>query len=264
EPTNQSIIELNSSSVSKLLFETNFDTYTLGVDVQQLNISGIGDISVWEFSGHRHYYMLYDNFIGNTNCLHLVFFSLNDPYDIQMQQVQFWLSFLQSRIPVQEPLGYCGKSGKAARVALVATHADSSSCHRVAATGEYVSSEATSILRTMQSKFGRIFELHETVFVLDAHVVGSPAMKALKSYVAHNKDKVTQGLPKSTGFLEAVCTQLASSWRKSRSCFPVIPWKEFIDLVHSEVNPLAGEEHMKELIQQLQIMGEVCIQILEL
>ncbi|GBN38940.1 Death-associated protein kinase dapk-1 [Araneus ventricosus] len=252
----QSVIELNSSGTNNLQFETNYETYTHGIDVQQLNISGIGEISLWEFSGHEPYYMIYDNFIGNTNCLHLVFFSLSDPYDTQVQQVQFWLSFLQSRIPVHEPLGFGGKSGKAARIALVATHADSSSCHRVAATGEYVSSEATSVLRTMQLKFGKIFDLHETVFVLDAHVVGSPALKALKNYVAHHKDKVTQGLPKSTGFLEGVCSHLATTWRKSRCCFPVMSWKEFIDLVHSEVNPLAGEEHMKELIQQLQIMGE--------
>ncbi|CAL1266138.1 unnamed protein product [Larinioides sclopetarius] len=253
----QSVIELNSSGTNNLQFETNYEIYTHGIDVQQLNISGIGEISLWEFSGHEPYYMIYDNFIGNTNCLHLVFFSLSDPYDTQVQQVQFWLSFLQSRIPVHEPLGFGGKSGKAARVALVATHADSSSCHRVSATGEYVSSEATSVLRTMQLKFAKIFDLHETVFVLDAHVVGSPALKALKNYVAHHKNKVTQGLPKSTGFLEGVCSHLSTTWRKSRCCFPVMSWKEFIDLVHSEVNPLAGEEHMKELIQQLQIMGEV-------
>ncbi|KFM77949.1 Death-associated protein kinase dapk-1, partial [Stegodyphus mimosarum] len=133
--------------------------------------------------------MMYDNFIGNTNCIHLVFFRLNDSYEVQLQQVHFWLAFLLSRIPPQEPLGYCGKSGKPARVALVATHADTASCHRVAATGEYVSSEATSILRTTQQKFGQMVDLHETVFVLDAHVVGSPAMKALKSYVAFNKEK---------------------------------------------------------------------------
>jgi hypothetical protein len=39
----------------------------------------------------------------------------------------------------------------------------------------------------------------------------------------------------------------------------VVPWFTFVDLVHSNVNPLAGEEHMKELMQQLKIMGEVCV-----
>ena len=33
------------------------------------------------------------------------------------------------------------------------------------------------------------------------------------------------------------------------SCLP--------DYLHTAVNPLAGEEHLKEVIQQLQLMGEV-------
>lgn len=193
---NKSSIELNSPGPEEpqLNFETNLETYSRGIDVQQVNVSGIGDISIWEFSGHEPYYIFYDNFIGNTNCLHLIFFRLNDVYEIQIQQVYFWLSFLQSRIAPMEPLGYCGKSGKPARVALVATHADSASCHRVAATGEYVSSEASSVLKAARQKFGNLFELHDSVFVLDAHVVGSPAMKTLKNYVAFNKDKVTQDI----------------------------------------------------------------------
>ena len=31
----------------------------------------------------------------------------------------------------------------------------------------------------------------------------------------------------------------------------------FADYMHTAVNPLAGEEHLKEVIQQLQLMGEV-------
>jgi hypothetical protein len=39
----------------------------------------------------------------------------------------------------------------------------------------------------------------------------------------------------------------------------VLTWFTFVDLVRSNVNPLAGEEHMKELMHQLKLMGEVCI-----
>lgn len=65
----------------------------------------MGDVSVWEFSGQKPYFVVYDHFIGNTNCIHGILFNLNDPYDVQLQQVLFWLNFLQVRIPVQEPLG---------------------------------------------------------------------------------------------------------------------------------------------------------------
>lgn len=39
--------------------------------------------------------------------------------------------------------------------------------------------------------------------------------------------------------------------------FPVIPWNTFIEHIRINVNPLAADDHMKEVIQQLQLMGEV-------
>ena len=41
------------------------------------------------------------------------------------------------------------------------------------------------------------------------------------------------------------------------SHFPVIAWNAFIEHVRVNVNPLAADDHMKEVIQQLQLMGEV-------
>ena len=46
-------------------------------------------------------------------------------------------------------------------------------------------------------------------------------------------------------------------WRKATAQFPVIPWNAFIEHVRVNVNPLAADDHMKEVIQQLQLMGEV-------
>lgn len=51
------------------------------------------------------YFFLYDHFIGNVNCMHVVVFNLEDPRELQVQQVKFWLTFLRSRIPPVEPLG---------------------------------------------------------------------------------------------------------------------------------------------------------------
>jgi hypothetical protein len=71
----------------------------------QCNLGPAGDLSIWEFSGHDNYYILYDHFIGNTNCIHTIVFNLEDPQEVQLQQIRFWLNFLQSRIPPVEPLG---------------------------------------------------------------------------------------------------------------------------------------------------------------
>lgn len=70
-----------------------------------MSISGVGDVSVWDFSGHEDYFCVYDHFIGNSTCIHLVVFPLHLPFHIQLQQTTFWLSFLQARLPPTEPLG---------------------------------------------------------------------------------------------------------------------------------------------------------------
>jgi hypothetical protein len=40
--------------------------YTRGVEVLQANISGPGELSLWEFSGQESYFSLYDHFIGKS------------------------------------------------------------------------------------------------------------------------------------------------------------------------------------------------------
>ena len=37
----------------------------------------------------------------------------------------------------------------------------------------------------------------------------------------------------------------------------MMSWSQFIDSIRQDVNPLASDEHMRELVQQLQLMGEV-------
>ena len=46
-------------------------------------------------------------------------------------------------------------------------------------------------------------------------------------------------------------------WRKALSTYPVLTWHDFVSSVRSKVNPLASDEHLSEIIQQLQYMGEV-------
>lgn len=69
-----------------------------------------------------------------------------------------------------------------------------------------------------------------------------------------------QNLTKSTGFLDATINHLIQL-RKLQASFPVVSWPAFIEMTRSCVNPLAGEVHCRQLIQQLQLMGEVNVVI---
>ena len=232
-------------------FANNHQNCTLGIDCQQVNLSGVGDVSIWEFSGNESYFQIYDHFIGNHNSLHSVVFRLCDPFEVQIHSIMFWLYFLQSRTPVVEPLTYCGKSSKPLKVIIIATHADV-----VTATTEQIQINLKSLMQTLNNKFKHIFDIHEHIFVMDACAVGSSAMKQLKQFLNSIKSVILQGIPLSTGFLESVMTFL-NICRKASASFPVLSWIQFKEIIRSQINPLASDDHFREIILQLQTMGEV-------
>lgn len=229
----------------------NHENYTIGIDCQQLTISGVGDMSVWEFSGNESYFQIYDHFIGNNHSLHAIVFRLSDPFEVQIHSIMFWLYFLQSRTPVYEPLTYCGKSNKPSKVVIIATHAD-----LVNESNEEIQTNLKTIMQSVNHRFKNIFDIHDHVFVMDASAVGSPAMKQLKQYLNSMKSLVLQGIPFSTGFLESVMNFL-NVCRKASATFPVLSWNQFKEIIRSQINPLASDEHFREMVLQLQTMGEV-------
>lgn len=254
-PGSKTQIEMDvTSSRTSLSFDTYNYQYTRGINVQQVNLSGPGDVTLWEFSGQDTYFLVYDRFLGNTSCLHIVVFNLEDPPSAQLQQCYFWLSFLQARIPPAEPLGDRGVANRVARVLLVATHADSTRAPRTVS-GAYVSSQAEHVLEQVRARYATVFDIHPSVVVVDAHVPAGPGMKAIKAYLSEGKRQVLQEVPRSTAFLDGVVSWLHTLQRSSPN-FPVLPWPSFVELVHCNVNPLAGDEHLRELLQQLQLMGE--------
>jgi hypothetical protein len=55
---------LGSSGPANTTACSSSHAYTRGVEVVQANISGPGELSLWEFSGQESYFSLYDHFIG--------------------------------------------------------------------------------------------------------------------------------------------------------------------------------------------------------
>ncbi|KAK2119228.1 Death-associated protein kinase 1 [Saguinus oedipus] len=124
----------------------------LGKSVPVEPNSGVGDFSVWEFSGNPVYFCCYDYFAANDpTSIHVVVFSLEEPYEIQLNQVIFWLSFLKSLVPVEEPIAFGGKLKNPLQVVLVATHADIMNVPRPAG-GEFGYDKDTSLLKEIRNR----------------------------------------------------------------------------------------------------------------
>ncbi|XP_059159950.1 death-associated protein kinase 1-like isoform X2 [Physella acuta] len=232
-------------------------TYTKGVEVQSISIAGAGEFSVWDFSGYEPYYMLYDYFLGDVNCIHVVLFNLEDSPEEQMAEVIFWLNFIKARIHPKMPLDHCGKLQNTAQVVLVATHADkaSTACHKTSS-GLHVNQDAQYILEKAITMFQHDLDICQTVFVMDATSPSSPDLRAFKLQLAKTRTIISERLPCSNGFLSAVVAQLPE-WRRAFQAYPVLSWPQFIEQIRGCINPLASDEDVKLLDRQLQLMGEI-------
>ncbi len=168
------------------------EQYTKGIAVHQCQLGTVGEMSLWEFSGSSNYHVLYDHFIGNVNCVHVVLFSLGDSRREQERQVDYWMTFLRSRIPPVEPLQDCGKSKRPAKVMLVGTHADLASDVKKSPNGESTSPASEHVLDYVQKNYGYLFDVHPRVFAMDANAAGSADMKALKAALTQIKTNIVE------------------------------------------------------------------------
>lgn len=61
---------------------------------------------MWEFSGNPVYYCAYDYFAANdSSAVHLVLFSLEEPYETQLNQVTYWLNSLKALTLPEDNIG---------------------------------------------------------------------------------------------------------------------------------------------------------------
>uniref|UniRef100_A0A4W3H2G0 non-specific serine/threonine protein kinase n=1 Tax=Callorhinchus milii TaxID=7868 RepID=A0A4W3H2G0_CALMI len=234
------------------------DQSTKAVDIQHANVNGVGDFNIWEFSGNPVYYCCYDYFaVNDPTAVHMVLFSLEEPYETQLNQVTFWLNFLKSLIPAGEPIAFGGKLKNPLQVVLVATHADIVNCPRTFG-GEFAYDKDLSLLKEIRSRFGNDMHISDRLFVLDVGASGSKDMKLLRTYLLELRYWIISACPPMTFLCEKIISILPS-WRKRNGPNQFMSWQQFVYDVQDRINPLVSEEDLRELAQQLHSMGEINI-----
>ncbi|GMT30636.1 hypothetical protein PFISCL1PPCAC_21933 [Pristionchus fissidentatus] len=230
--------------------------YTRGIDVQTVNGAGCGEFSVWEFGGYEPYHFAYDHFVGNVDCIHIIMFRADDPQEIQYKQVLYWMNFLKGRVTPTEPIGHCGIVTRRSIIVLVGSHATPAMFPQRTPEGEYTSSDADALLNTIQHRFRTHFDIHNKLILLDSTNPSCPGLKSLRRFLNDSRTTILDHLQKPLGLLDTAVNFLAQL-RKTHSNFPVVTWPHFVNIARNDINPLAGESHCRQLIQQLQLIGEV-------
>ncbi|UJR37554.1 hypothetical protein I4U23_030255 [Adineta vaga] len=228
-----------------------------GVGVQQITCTGSGQYSVWDFAGMEIYHSVYDHFIGDFNCIHVLLFNILDDIQQIEQHLIYWLEFLRVRISIQEPFGLNGRSAQLGKLVLIGTHADLVSDCTKSDDGDYTCERIHGLLANIKSRYMNDFDIYEKSFLLDARAAWTQSIKNLITCFNSYKERICQKLKTTTVFLDRCTYHIQQQWRKTYCNFPVMSWSRFLDCVRQEINPLASDEHMRELIQQLQLMGEV-------
>lgn len=122
--------------------------------------------------------------------------------------------------------------------------------------GEYVSSDIEAMLNTVRLRFETHFDMDHRLILLDATNPSCIGMKTLKMELAKCRTNILAKLLKPLAILDTVVNHL-NLVRKKHANFPVITWPDFIQLVRNEINPLTGDAHCRQIVQQLQLIGEV-------
>jgi death-associated protein kinase len=212
--------------------------------------------SLWEYSGYEPYRVFYDHFIGDHNCIHVIVYSLERAEAECLDQVTYWLEFLRARIPPRDnEIFYKGKCSNAIKCLFIGTHADVDKTCSKNDEGKYTSDKANKIFAKICELYQHEFDLYNNHFVLDARAAWVTEIKNLVNALNYLKDLVCEYLPHSTMFLSRTLHNIEQLRRTSQQ--PIIGWKRFVDLIREKVNPLASDEHFREVIQQLQLQGEV-------
>ncbi|KRZ10522.1 Death-associated protein kinase dapk-1, partial [Trichinella zimbabwensis] len=231
--------------------------YTRGIEVHNIAVASGSEFSTWEFSGYSPYCAVYDRFIGNGDCIHVVVFKVTDPTEIQYRGVIFWMNFIKSCFSPDSVIGPVGVSDNRPIVVLVATHVDQvEQPVSLSADGEWTSSDADALLSTIKLRFCTDFEIHDSIIVLDASAPNCVGMKTLRTVLTHHRSRIVERLPNGCGLLEA-CINLLGQLRRTFATFPALRWREFFRHLHDNVNPLASEFHCHRVVELLQLLGEV-------
>ncbi|KAJ8953553.1 hypothetical protein NQ318_002973 [Aromia moschata] len=251
-PINTQIEMDVTSRQNSLSFEStaNYQS-TNGIHVQNASVmSQFGNSP-----GRRVFFPIYHHFLWpSPYTITAVLFSLDDSPSTQVQQVCYWLNFVLARQPADLPSSDYGQ------ILLIATHVDMTRAVKTQH-GEWICPDAQKTLETVTKLLPHVPNLMPSVIIMDSNVPASYAFKQLKSVLSSLKqDCIQQTIGTWTGLLENALIWLVAL-QKDYEQFPVLTRSVFAELIRSQVNLLASDDHIQELLLQLHSMGEVfCVQ----
>ncbi|XP_019852665.1 PREDICTED: death-associated protein kinase 1-like [Amphimedon queenslandica] len=254
--------------------------HTFGFCVEQLNIPNAGEFSVWDFSGHKDYYLTHEYFLESRNTIYIVMYNRLHSYEQQLAQVRFWLAMIKSKHRPSKFIHYGGHAGQKPFVILVQSfadnpnqlppilfgynmedHFDATTSHmRTSSNGvkDRIMSvqEPKRLLQQLVGEFGHHFMFTDKVFCLDCRQPRGREIQSLRSLLGTLRQSMLKEQP-WVPQLVTTLQQTLPTWRKEYSQFPVMTWEAFLLCVQEQVNPLVTPETLQLVAKALNDTGEI-------
>ena len=250
---------------------------TLGICVQTINVSNVGDLTIFDFSGHQNYLQIYNKFLGDQDdAFYMVCFNACESFDGQYTQTCYWLDLIKSVLSIRGSLNFEGHLKRKPNVCLVATHRDlalKKSCNEINLKNLdkniiddldrlnlRLSTSCLDNLNVLYSllrqKYEHVFDLGDCIHLLDARIANSNEIKLIKKQLETYKTRFAITLQPITHFLKEVIHKL-TSLRKESFNSPIISYSEFTSLIRDQINILVEDEYIEYVCVQLQKLGEI-------
>ncbi|XP_035678824.1 uncharacterized protein LOC118417377 [Branchiostoma floridae] len=213
---------------------------TPGVDVGNVSIPGVGQVSLWDFAGQAEYAVTHSMFMDARYTIFIVLYNIMDDSEEQERQLHWWLSFIKSCNPNRQP-----------DVILVASHADQL---QVRDRGQR---QAAHLLHLMTSEFKDHLHISDEVFLMNCKETLTPEMDRLKKLLASMRTEMFERQRQMPKLCGEITKHLFSCCKKkcSPKC-PVLRWPDYVEAV-KEIDPHVDEEFLLKSTRHLHRLGEV-------
>ena len=251
---------------------------TLGVNVQSINVPNVGDLTVWDFTGHPNYLQIYNKFLNDQDdSFYLICFNACDSFERQYTQLCYWLDLIKSCIHLNgNHLSFKGHLKFKLNVLIVATHRDQALKKQfneisLKNLGKSVLEDldrlnlrlSTNCLDNLnvlhcllKEKYDQTFNLSDCICLLDARIANSNEIKLIKQHLDNYKARFAISLQPITYLLEEVIRKL-TILRKQTYQTPIISFAEFVNLIRDQINILVEDEYLEFICLQLIKLGEL-------
>jgi death-associated protein kinase len=257
---------IRSPSLLTILFGRSTSLFnptqrTPGIDVENINIPGVGLMSIWDFAGHMQYYVSHSLFLGSVNAIFCIVTSLQKLRTKQEEYLRFWLEFI---ILARRSSNVLAKENKRPIVMIIASHSDAPDKERPLRgrhLKEHLDMKLIALKRALErlrAEFAAELTIVNDLFCMDCRDAASPDMNRLRQCLAQYRNEVLKNLKPAPMLARQILDKMPM-WRKEmgdKKLLPLLTYDKFTNYVH-DVNQHATNEVINVVMKYLHHCGEI-------